>query len=166
MTSPVGLSYPKKQSVDYKGGGLGGAPQCRRGGSIDREGRDTDARQRIVGPWAWQRHGTVEAGLSWSHGRFRPSPVAVGRSRSISTVTGRCRAVTIDFDRRRPLSGGHGRFGPSAVDFERYQLREKEEEEEKGESGDPTVLLSRSRSVAHGRFLLLMWAFSLHGEKE
>ncbi|RWW26214.1 hypothetical protein GW17_00009410 [Ensete ventricosum] len=40
-----------------KGGGLRGAPQCRRGGSTDREGRNADARQRIVGPWVWQYHG-------------------------------------------------------------------------------------------------------------
>ncbi|CAL9763871.1 unnamed protein product, partial [Musa acuminata subsp. burmannicoides] len=25
--------------------------------------RDADARRRIVGPWAWLRHGTAEAGL-------------------------------------------------------------------------------------------------------
>ncbi|RRT49673.1 hypothetical protein B296_00045219 [Ensete ventricosum] len=31
------------------------------GGSIDREGRDADARQPIVGPWDWQRHGIAEA---------------------------------------------------------------------------------------------------------
>ncbi|RRT55560.1 hypothetical protein B296_00006724 [Ensete ventricosum] len=35
--------------------------------STDREGRDTDARQRIVGPWVWQRHGTANTRLSWSH---------------------------------------------------------------------------------------------------
>ncbi|RZS22071.1 hypothetical protein BHM03_00054801 [Ensete ventricosum] len=33
--------------------------QCRRGGSTDREGRDADASQRIVG-WAWQHHDTAE----------------------------------------------------------------------------------------------------------
>ncbi|RRT54872.1 hypothetical protein B296_00017014 [Ensete ventricosum] len=27
--------------------------------STDREGRDADVRQRIVGPWAWQCHGMV-----------------------------------------------------------------------------------------------------------
>ncbi|RWV87680.1 hypothetical protein GW17_00050300 [Ensete ventricosum] len=31
--------------------------------STDREGRDADARQRIVGLWAWQHHGTIEARL-------------------------------------------------------------------------------------------------------
>ncbi|RZS22976.1 hypothetical protein BHM03_00055805 [Ensete ventricosum] len=43
------------------------------GGSTDREGRDADARQRIVGPWAWQHHGTqrrdfrgvIDPLLSW-----------------------------------------------------------------------------------------------------
>ncbi|RRT73201.1 hypothetical protein B296_00033666 [Ensete ventricosum] len=40
---------PKKQSVSQKRGGLGGVPQCRRGGATDREKKDTDARQRIVG---------------------------------------------------------------------------------------------------------------------
>ncbi|RWW83771.1 hypothetical protein BHE74_00007716 [Ensete ventricosum] len=38
-----------------------------KGGSIDHEERDADARQQIAVPWAWQRHGTAEAGLSWSH---------------------------------------------------------------------------------------------------
>ncbi|RRT76852.1 hypothetical protein B296_00024084 [Ensete ventricosum] len=48
-------------------GGLGRVPQCRRGGSIDREERDEDARQRIVVLWAWQHLGIAEAGLPWSH---------------------------------------------------------------------------------------------------
>ncbi|RWW65607.1 hypothetical protein BHE74_00027071 [Ensete ventricosum] len=51
-------SATQKQSVGYKGGGLGGALQYRRGGSTDREGRDADARQHIVGSWAWQHYGT------------------------------------------------------------------------------------------------------------
>ncbi|RWW73031.1 hypothetical protein BHE74_00019121 [Ensete ventricosum] len=38
----------------------------------------------------------------------------------------------VDFDRRRLLSGGNGRFRPSATDFGWYQLREKEEEGEPG----------------------------------
>ncbi|RWV88277.1 hypothetical protein GW17_00049652 [Ensete ventricosum] len=66
-TSPEGFSYPKKQSIGQKGGGLGGVSYCCRGGSIDHEERDADARQRIVGLWAWQLHGTAEAGLSYSH---------------------------------------------------------------------------------------------------
>ncbi|RRT37923.1 hypothetical protein B296_00050729 [Ensete ventricosum] len=43
----------------------------------------------------------------------------------------------------------NGRFRPSPIDFGRYQPREKEEGEEKGELGDP-VLLSRSWSIACG----------------
>ncbi|RZS08726.1 hypothetical protein BHM03_00039746 [Ensete ventricosum] len=66
-TSPKGFSYPKKQSIGHKRGGLGGVSYCCRGGSIDHEERDADARQRIVGLWAWQLHGTAEAGLSYSH---------------------------------------------------------------------------------------------------
>ncbi|RZS15673.1 hypothetical protein BHM03_00047533 [Ensete ventricosum] len=42
----------QKQSVDRKGSGLGGVPQCHRGESIEREERDADARQQIVEPWA------------------------------------------------------------------------------------------------------------------
>ncbi|RWV90233.1 hypothetical protein GW17_00047583 [Ensete ventricosum] len=60
-------STTQKRSVGQKGGGLGGVPQCHRGGSTDREERDADARQGIVGPWAWQHYGTAEAGLPWSH---------------------------------------------------------------------------------------------------
>ncbi|RWW79478.1 hypothetical protein BHE74_00012260 [Ensete ventricosum] len=33
----------------------------------DCEESDTDARQHIVGLWAWQPHGIVEVGLPWSH---------------------------------------------------------------------------------------------------
>ncbi|RRT35128.1 hypothetical protein B296_00048176, partial [Ensete ventricosum] len=50
----------QKQSVGQKGGGLGGVPQCRRGGSTDCGKRDADPRQRIVRSWARQRHGTAE----------------------------------------------------------------------------------------------------------
>ncbi|RRT43100.1 hypothetical protein B296_00036456 [Ensete ventricosum] len=39
----------------------------RAGGSTDRKERDADARKQIVVSWAWQRHGTAEAGLSWNH---------------------------------------------------------------------------------------------------
>ncbi|RWW59766.1 hypothetical protein BHE74_00033262, partial [Ensete ventricosum] len=35
--------------------------------STDRERRDEDTSQRILGLWAWQHHGTAEAGLPWSH---------------------------------------------------------------------------------------------------
>ena len=41
--------------------------ECHRGISTDREERDTDVRRQIVEPWAWQRHGTTEVGLPWSH---------------------------------------------------------------------------------------------------
>ncbi|RWW43287.1 hypothetical protein BHE74_00051073 [Ensete ventricosum] len=60
----------QKQSVGQKGGGLGGVSQCRRGGSTDCGKRDVDPRQRIVGSWARQRHGTAEVGLPWSHRSF------------------------------------------------------------------------------------------------
>ncbi|RWW08164.1 hypothetical protein GW17_00028416 [Ensete ventricosum] len=56
-------SATQEQSVSQKGGGLRGVPQYRRGGSTDREERDVDAKQQIVGPWAWQHHGTAEARL-------------------------------------------------------------------------------------------------------
>ncbi|RRT57934.1 hypothetical protein B296_00020408 [Ensete ventricosum] len=56
-------STTQKLSVSQNGGGLGGVPQCRRGGSTDREERDTDTRQRIVVLWAWQHHDTAEARL-------------------------------------------------------------------------------------------------------
>ncbi|RRT35268.1 hypothetical protein B296_00042481 [Ensete ventricosum] len=56
-------SATQKRSVGQKGGGLGGVPQCHRGGSTDREERDADARQRIVGPWAWQHYGTAGSAL-------------------------------------------------------------------------------------------------------
>ncbi|RWV84831.1 hypothetical protein GW17_00053427 [Ensete ventricosum] len=44
-----------------------------RGGSTDREGRDANARQRIVEPWVWQHHGmrrqdfrgVIDPLLSW-----------------------------------------------------------------------------------------------------
>ncbi|RZR74477.1 hypothetical protein BHM03_00037318 [Ensete ventricosum] len=78
-------SATQKQSVDQKGGGLEGVPQCRRGGSTDREERDTDVRQRIVGPWASnamvpQRQdfrGVIDPLLSWreSIGRERGQEV-------------------------------------------------------------------------------------------
>ncbi|RRT34061.1 hypothetical protein B296_00055699 [Ensete ventricosum] len=76
-----GARLPKKQSVDQKGGGLG-VPQCRRGGSIDREESDADAKQLIVGPWAGstmvpQRRdfrGVIDPLLSWRE--------RVGRERS------------------------------------------------------------------------------------
>ncbi|RWW55336.1 hypothetical protein BHE74_00038026 [Ensete ventricosum] len=42
--------------------------ECHRGGSTNREERNVDARQRILGPWAWQRHATVEVGLPCSYG--------------------------------------------------------------------------------------------------
>ncbi|RZS26345.1 hypothetical protein BHM03_00059671 [Ensete ventricosum] len=42
----------QNQSVGQKGGGLGGVPQCRRGGPTDHKERDANARQQIVGPWA------------------------------------------------------------------------------------------------------------------
>ncbi|RZS15157.1 hypothetical protein BHM03_00046941 [Ensete ventricosum] len=29
--------------------------------------RDVDARQQIVGPWAWQCHGTTKAGPPWRY---------------------------------------------------------------------------------------------------
>ena len=32
--------------------------------STDREDKDIDVRRQIVGPWAWQRLGTTEVGLS------------------------------------------------------------------------------------------------------
>ncbi|RZR86006.1 hypothetical protein BHM03_00013090 [Ensete ventricosum] len=60
-------SATQEQSVSQKGGGLRGVPQYRRGGSTDREERDVDAKQQIVGPWAWQHHGTAEARLLWNH---------------------------------------------------------------------------------------------------
>ncbi|RWV95762.1 hypothetical protein BHE74_00037752 [Ensete ventricosum] len=44
-----GFSDTQKQSFGQKGGGLRRVPRCRRGGSIDCEERDPDARQRIVG---------------------------------------------------------------------------------------------------------------------
>ncbi|RRT39402.1 hypothetical protein B296_00048334 [Ensete ventricosum] len=50
-TSPEGLSYPKAKR-GKKRGGLKGVLQCRRGGPTDREERDADTRQRIVGSWA------------------------------------------------------------------------------------------------------------------
>ncbi|RWW77569.1 hypothetical protein BHE74_00014267, partial [Ensete ventricosum] len=72
---------PKKQSVSQKGGGLGGVPQCRRGGSTDRGKKDTDARQRIVGhglgstmvPQMRDFRGVIDPLLSWreSVGRER-----------------------------------------------------------------------------------------------
>ncbi|RWW57699.1 hypothetical protein BHE74_00035488 [Ensete ventricosum] len=48
-------------------------PQCHRGGSTDREERDADARQQIVGPWVavpWYRRGgtSVESSIPCSHG--------------------------------------------------------------------------------------------------
>ncbi|RRT50300.1 hypothetical protein B296_00018033 [Ensete ventricosum] len=58
-----GARLPKKQNVSRKEGGLEGVPQSRRGESTNREERDADARQRTVGPWAWQCHDTEEAGL-------------------------------------------------------------------------------------------------------
>ncbi|RWW13113.1 hypothetical protein GW17_00023191 [Ensete ventricosum] len=42
--------------------------ECHRGGSTNREERNVDARQRILGPWAWQHHATVEVGLPCSYG--------------------------------------------------------------------------------------------------
>ncbi|RZR87226.1 hypothetical protein BHM03_00014589 [Ensete ventricosum] len=78
--SPRG-SATQKQSVDQKRGGLGGVPQCRRGGPTDHKERDADARQRIVGPWIGnamipQRRdfrGVIDPLLSWreSVGRKR-----------------------------------------------------------------------------------------------
>ncbi|RRT45214.1 hypothetical protein B296_00055267 [Ensete ventricosum] len=50
-----GAQLPRKLSVGENEGGIRGVPQCRRGGSTDREERDADARQPIVVPWAWQR---------------------------------------------------------------------------------------------------------------
>ncbi|RWV80127.1 hypothetical protein GW17_00058646, partial [Ensete ventricosum] len=50
-----GAQLPRKLSVGENVGGIRGVPQCRRGGSTDREERDADARQPIVVPWAWQR---------------------------------------------------------------------------------------------------------------
>ena len=59
-TSPEGLSYPKlSNQLEWR--------WTRRSATeayiLIVKRRDTDARQRIVVPWAWQRHGTVEAGL-------------------------------------------------------------------------------------------------------
>ncbi|RRT32582.1 hypothetical protein B296_00055622 [Ensete ventricosum] len=56
-------SAPQKQSVGQKGGGLERVPKCRRGEPTDREEKDADVRQPIVGPWARQCHSTAEIGL-------------------------------------------------------------------------------------------------------
>ncbi|RWW81962.1 hypothetical protein BHE74_00009608 [Ensete ventricosum] len=73
-------------------------------------------------------------------------------------VTTKNRSVMVDFNLHQLLSGGNGRFRPSATDFGWYQPREKEEEgEEKGEPGVWRYSLDPSPA---GDF------FSPHGEKE
>ncbi|RZR72079.1 hypothetical protein BHM03_00010243 [Ensete ventricosum] len=57
------------------------------------------------------------------------------------SVTTQNRPVTVDFDRRGPLSGDNGQFRSLAADFGWYQSREKEEEgEEEEERGVSATL--------------------------
>ncbi|RZS04232.1 hypothetical protein BHM03_00034530, partial [Ensete ventricosum] len=62
-----------------------------------------------------------------------PLTPEIDRQRSISTIAGRCWAVTIDFDRWWPISGGISRW------------REKEEEEKKWENLESDAALSIHR---------------------
>ncbi|RWW61885.1 hypothetical protein BHE74_00031024 [Ensete ventricosum] len=76
------------------------------------------------------------------NGKFRPSPITVGRYRSTLTVADRCRAVSIDFDRRRLISGDISRG------------REKKKRVKKRKNLEFGVALctcdpSLARSVAH-----------------
>ncbi|RZS17687.1 hypothetical protein BHM03_00049860 [Ensete ventricosum] len=57
-------SATQKLSVNHNEGGLEGVPQRRIYRSQE---RDVGARKQIVVSWAWQCHGTAEAGLPWSH---------------------------------------------------------------------------------------------------
>ncbi|RRT83360.1 hypothetical protein B296_00017838 [Ensete ventricosum] len=76
FSAHIRLREPSKSEdkADQKEGGHGGVPQCRRGGSTDREERDADAKSRIVGQWAWQSamvpqrrdfHGVIDPLLEW-----------------------------------------------------------------------------------------------------
>ncbi|RWV96680.1 hypothetical protein GW17_00040593 [Ensete ventricosum] len=59
---PAGLSYPKaKRRLERRWSRRSTIVPQRR--TYDREGMDADASQWIVGLWAWQHHGTVDAGL-------------------------------------------------------------------------------------------------------
>ena len=58
--SPEGLSYPKSSNqLEWRWTQRSATETSL---LIVKE-RDTEAKRRIVGPWAWQRHGIAEAGL-------------------------------------------------------------------------------------------------------
>ncbi|RRT85123.1 hypothetical protein B296_00011865 [Ensete ventricosum] len=102
----------QKPSVDQNGGGLG-VPQCRRGGSTDREERDANARQRIVRPLAWQCDGTTEARLSWSH---RSLALMEGERWSFFFSLFFFLPPSIDIARNRPLKAEIDRYHLISVD--------------------------------------------------
>ncbi|RRT56855.1 hypothetical protein B296_00047597 [Ensete ventricosum] len=67
-----------------------------------------------IGPSVDQYTDHQLSGGTTDWGCFRPVTIGI-------------RPVTVDFNRRRLLSGGNGRFQPSLTDFEGYQPREGEE---------------------------------------
>ncbi|RRT43858.1 hypothetical protein B296_00042687 [Ensete ventricosum] len=93
-------------------------------------------------------YGAVCTGLPVDRNADRSLPGGTVDWGCFRPVTTRNRPITLDFDRRLPLSGGNGRFRSSVVDFMRYQLREKEEKEE------PGVRRYSPNPFARRRFLL------------
>ncbi|RWW30015.1 hypothetical protein GW17_00005426 [Ensete ventricosum] len=63
------------------------------------------------------------------------------RNRAV-TVVGCYRAITIDFDHHRSLSGGNGRSRPSPTDFGGRKKKSEKKREKKGENLESDTVLS------------------------